>query len=130
MLTATIKPVSKLLNTLPSKIYANGPHRRVINATNLVRIAPDSIGLSLKQDNRKVTLGEDNMKVSEFSIRANDVVYVKNLGRQIRWDLVFYIEYLGPIIIVPAFYLLGKRQSYTWVQPVAAGMAIAHFLKR
>lgn len=57
-------------------------------------------------------------------------ITVKNLGRQIRWDLVFYIEYLGPILIIPACYLLGKRQKYQLVHHAAALMGVAHFIKR
>ena len=38
---------------------------------------------------------------------------MKNLGKQVRWENVFFIEYLGPIIIMPLFYLLGKSENYT-----------------
>jgi len=55
---------------------------------------------------------------------------MKNLGKQIRWEHVFYIEYLGPILIMPLFYLLGKRESYTEVQTVALVMGILHYVKR
>ena len=57
-------------------------------------------------------------------------VQVKNLGKQIRWEYVFYIEYLGPILIIPTFYFLGKRSQYTWVHPLAAVMGVTHYLKR
>ena len=55
---------------------------------------------------------------------------MKNLGKQIRWEMVFYIEYLGPIIILPLFYILGKRESYTEIQNAALVMGVLHYLKR
>lgn len=55
---------------------------------------------------------------------------LKNLGKQIRWEMVFYIEYLGPIIILPLFYFLGKRESYTDTQTIALVLGVLHYLKR
>jgi very-long-chain enoyl-CoA reductase len=47
-----------------------------------------------------------------------------------RWKHVFYIEHLGPILIMPIFYLLGKRELYTDVQVIALLMVLLHHLKR
>ena len=55
---------------------------------------------------------------------------VKNLGPQIKWNYVFYIEYAGPIIIFPIFYLLGNKEQYNEIQLIALVMAILHYLKR
>jgi very-long-chain enoyl-CoA reductase len=59
-----------------------------------------------------------------------NILAVKNLGKQIRWEMVFYIEYLGPILILPLFYLLGKKESYTNVQTVGLVLGVLHYLKR
>lgn len=55
---------------------------------------------------------------------------VKNLGPQIKWNYVFYIEYAGPILIFPLLYLLGKRDQYNEIQCLALIMTILHYLKR
>jgi very-long-chain enoyl-CoA reductase len=55
---------------------------------------------------------------------------LKNLGKQIRWEHVFYIEYLGPILIMPLFYLIGKKELYTDIQCVALVMGLLHYIKR
>ena len=55
---------------------------------------------------------------------------MKNIGKQVKWDYVFYIDYLGPIIIIPAFYFLGKREAYSLIQPMAAIMGVSHYVKR
>lgn len=54
----------------------------------------------------------------------------KNLGPQIRWDYVFYIEYAGPLIIFPLLYLLGHKDQYNEIQVIALAMAIIHYVKR
>ena len=55
---------------------------------------------------------------------------MKNLGKQVKWENVFFIEYLGPIIILPLFYVLGKQEQYTEVQRAALVMGVLHYLKR
>ena len=40
------------------------------------------------------------------------------------------MEYLGPIVIVPLLYSLGKKKDYSLRQSLAAIMAVSHFLKR
>jgi|JI61114BRNA_FD_contig_31_7456461_length_365_multi_2_in_0_out_0_1 very-long-chain enoyl-CoA reductase len=57
-------------------------------------------------------------------------INIKNLGPQIKWDYVFYIEYGGPLIIFPLFFLLGKREQYNEIQYLALFMTIIHYVKR
>lgn len=55
---------------------------------------------------------------------------VKNLGKQIQWDYVFFVEYGGPLVIFPLLFLMGDRERYGHVQIVALVMAVLHYLKR
>ena len=55
---------------------------------------------------------------------------LKNLGTQIKWNYVFYIEYAGPLIIFPLLFLLGHKADYNEIQYLALVMAIIHYVKR
>jgi very-long-chain enoyl-CoA reductase len=59
-------------------------------------------------------------------------VVLKDLGPQIGWQTVFLIEYLGPLVIHPAFYFgfaaFGATHSST--QTLTLIMTVLHFLKR
>jgi hypothetical protein len=49
------------------------------------------------------------MPLRFVKLPKDKVLNLKNLGTQIRWEYVFYIEYLGPILILPIFYLIGDK---------------------
>ena len=85
--------------------------------------------LSYKDGQTKVVLS-DNEKNLKFITIPESGLNLKNLGLQIRWEHVFYIEYLGPILILPLFYVLGKKELYTPIQTVALVLGILHYLKR
>ena len=55
---------------------------------------------------------------------------IKNLGSQIRWEMVFYIEYLGPILILPLFYFLGRKEQYNEIQLLGLVLGVLHYVKR
>ncbi|KAJ2646848.1 3-oxo-5a-steroid 4- dehydrogenase, partial [Coemansia sp. RSA 1285] len=61
---------------------------------------------SLYPDRQRLTVGEAKMVLekdaglTKYSIGDGDVVYLKDLGPQISWRTVFYIEYLGPMVRV------------------------------
>ena len=70
------------------------------------------------------------MPLKVAQITENTVLNLKNLGPQIKWNSVFYIEYAGPLIILPLFFLLGKREEYNEIQVIALVMGIIHYVKR
>jgi very-long-chain enoyl-CoA reductase len=87
--------------------------------------------LSAKQPNSEPKpITTEEATIQELGLTEESVVLVKNLGKQIGWSTVYYLEYLGPIVIVPALYAIGDRKQYGLSQHLAAGMAVAHFLKR
>ena len=72
----------------------------------------------------------DNEMPLKYAKLPTNTLNLKNLGKQIRWEMVFYIEYLGPIIILPLFYLLGRREAYTQIQTVGLILGVLHYIKR
>ena len=65
--------------------------------------------ISTKVEGEKKVFSDDAMPLRVANITPATELNVKNLGPQIRWNYVFYIEYAGPLIIFPLLYLLGKK---------------------
>lgn len=78
--------------------------------------------------------------VSDEFFTESDVetLYVKDLGPQISWRMVFIFEYLGPIIIHSLFYHLSKKPELhaagsrynPYLNRLAYLLILAHYLKR
>ncbi|VVT53835.1 uncharacterized protein SAPINGB_P003774 [Magnusiomyces paraingens] len=63
------------------------------------------------------------------------IIYVKDLGPQIQWRTVFFIEYFGPLLIHPIFYfgqkaIYGSTFEHSRVQQLAFIFTMLHFIKR
>ena len=86
----------------------------------------------------KVPLLEDDKTLESLNLRSGDKVYVKDLGPQIGWRTVFFVEYAGPLLIHPLVYLLaphvwasfGLSFTYSTVQQVTLVLVLLHFAKR
>eukprot|EP00921_Rhytidocystis_pertsovi_P010846 GHVQ01017473.1.p1 GENE.GHVQ01017473.1~~GHVQ01017473.1.p1 ORF type:complete len:316 (+),score=34.65 GHVQ01017473.1:248-1195(+) len=52
-------------------------------------------------------------RLSSFGVTDGVSLYLKDLGVQISWRLVFVVEYLGPVMIFPLVYFL-PTWVYTW----------------
>lgn len=75
-------------------------------------------------------------------LKDGDTVIFKDLGPQISWKIVFLIEYLGPLLLYPVFYLQPKlvygeaavdTVQTAWAKEVQFSALIAwsiHYLKR
>jgi very-long-chain enoyl-CoA reductase len=70
---------------------------------------------------------------------ASYTLVFKDLGLQIGWDTVFYIEYFGPILMHSLFYWLpqlfysqpgGGYPAKSYVQTLAYVCVVAHYVKR
>lgn len=88
---------------------------------------------STKRKKRDIVLESDS-PISSF-LNQSTTVYVKDLGPQIGWRTVFFIEYFGPLFIHPIFYFLqqpiyGKTFDHSRVQQLAFILTMLHFLKR
>lgn len=90
--------------------------------------APD--GKDPSSDKKDYVLHSSD-KLASFASNEYVLCYVRDLGPQISWRTVFLLEYLGPIIIHPAFYF-GYYQdaSKTTVQTIVFVCIMLHFVKR
>lgn len=76
--------------------------------------------------------------LSELGIKNNTVLTFKDIGPQIGYSTVFYLEYFGPMVFVglwalrPSFiYGSGAtNQPYHWVSQLGIVCWMAHFMKR
>ncbi|KAK9368136.1 3-oxo-5-alpha-steroid 4-dehydrogenase-domain-containing protein [Lipomyces kononenkoae] len=73
--------------------------------------------------------------LDKYDLQDNSIIYVKDLGYQIGWQTVFYIEYGGPLFIHLIFYFLqkpiyGKVFEHSATQKAVFYMVMLHFLKR
>jgi len=74
---------------------------------------------------------DDNLRsVNSYGIVANSAITVKDIGSQVLWKTVFYVEYLGPILVAGICYLLGKSDNYTYTQKVGFALFLVHYIKR
>ncbi|TRY53187.1 Ubiquitin domain-containing Steroid reductase [Cryptosporidium tyzzeri] len=75
-------------------------------------------------------------KLEDYGIENGTTLYFKDLGVQISWRLVFFIEYLGPIIIFPIFYffptlIYGEPAPPKSIsQKLTFALALCHYIKR
>ena len=93
------------------------------------KINPNRIRLTVLSKDKQVPLADDLSNI------AKDV-YIKDLGPQISWRLVFMIEYFGPILIHTILYQLSLyyKPSSSVISPNVAKtvyfMHIIHYAKR
>ena len=79
-------------------------------------------------------LKDDSAKLQPL-LKGLNTVYFKDLGPQVSYRLVYMLEYLGPMLLHPAFYNFPKlfyrlALPHSTVQKVAAFMITGHFIKR
>lgn len=96
-----------------------------------VNVPENQLALSfMNEKHEKVQINDESKTLEQLGIAPLSKINVKDLGKQIKWEHVFYIQYLGPIIIIPLSYFMGKRQNYQLTQHMAAIMGVTHFIKR
>ncbi|CDO92850.1 unnamed protein product [Kluyveromyces dobzhanskii CBS 2104] len=77
-------------------------------------INTNRLRLTYLKENKHVAIGPSDLNDvgKKHIFDSVDEWYVKDLGRQISWRLVFFIEYLGPILIHTVVYLLSLNASF------------------
>lgn len=65
--------------------------------------------LSQTVEGKKSAYGDDSMPLRIAKIGNETDLNLKNLGPQMKWHYVFYVEYAGPLIIFPLLFLLGYK---------------------
>jgi len=121
----------------------------------VVECDPNASVLTLKQqfakdtrievNRQRFTIGtrtgpalKDQHNISKYGLKDGDVLVFKNLGRQIGYSTVFFIEYAGPLFLYPIFFLRPQliygagadEKPYSTAQLIALVCFAAHFIKR
>ena len=84
---------------------------------------------------RGTPLADHSKKMSTYIETPTVTLYFKDLGPQIGWDTVFYIEYAGPIVMTLALLafrksIYGKDTALTLNQKLGVFMVLLHYIKR
>lgn len=94
--------------------------------------------LTYSKESKQVPITNDAF----FQDNEHSELFVKDLGPQVAWRLVFFIEYLGPILIHSLMYYLSTRPDMIerfhkynaprspMLNKVAYYMVLAHYVKR
>ncbi|TID30692.1 hypothetical protein CANINC_000608 [Pichia inconspicua] len=141
MVNIIINPTSKHLkkincdttpNTRVSNIIDAYASKNNVSDPNRIKFSylPDGDKTSKKKVTLKnyLTLKENGL---DFEKEPTINVYAKDVGPQIGWRTVYFIEYLGPMIIHSIFYYLyydPSKMNYT--QLAAFNITLLHYLKR
>ncbi|KAJ1887880.1 3-oxo-5a-steroid 4- dehydrogenase [Kickxella alabastrina] len=101
-------------------------------ASNVKSMYPDRQRLTFGD---KKTVLESGDSLSKYGVSNDDTVFIKDLGPQIGWQTVFYIEYLGPIIFHYIVYnfpriFYGVNFEHSEIQRRVYLLVMAHFVKR
>lgn len=105
-------------------------------------INTNRLRLTYQKESKFVSITTDELLKGEVNRNGDVELFVKDLGPQISWRLVFLVEYFGPIFIHSVFYYLSTlknvnekfHSSSSEYNPVLNKilylMVIAHYLKR
>ncbi|KAJ2396159.1 3-oxo-5a-steroid 4- dehydrogenase [Coemansia sp. RSA 2559] len=98
-------------------------------------------GKMICPDRQRLTIGESKevleagTGLAKYNISDGEMVFLKDLGRQIGWQTVFYIEYFGPIMFHYLIYnfpsiIYGRTFEHSEVQRRVYLLVMGHFIKR
>ena len=90
-------------------------------------------GQQAKDKNQKPVVLEDERSLISYGVKDGSVIILKDLGPQISWRMVFFLEYLGPLLIHQAYLIHSiyfAKRELGLVQLLAYAMVTFHFLKR
>lgn len=126
------RSIQSLSEDFPS-LSVNDIVQKIASSNNL----PESrIRLTRKTATRQEPLGKDQL-LSDFfdgpQLKQGIDLYVKDLGPQIGYQTVFFLEYLGPILIqtvIHTYFVRWKKVTQLQTQQLAYILSILHFTKR
>ena len=139
----SIKKPSKGAKNLPDEIKLgdNATTEELLNLvsketklnTNRIRLTVKS-ELSSDKGKKDVALRK-NDSLSQFAVDENVHVFVRDLGPQISWKSVIFIEYIGPLLISPIFFfcpklIYGVDEGHTYRQWLIFIAVMLHYIKR
>jgi len=107
--------------------------------SKIKKLTPNRQKLALGLERDSVILSDDRQTLqSTFKDAKEALVYLKDLGPQISWQMVFVIEYLGPLLLYPLLALRldilygpgASKDKLNWVQLLALACWTGHYIKR
>lgn len=102
----TVKPRSKNLKAVT--LFSVENFESILEQiSKLNNIDINRLRLTYKKENKQIPISSFDY----FKDNAESVVYIKDLGPQISWRLVFIVEYFGPILVHSILYALHVRVS-------------------
>lgn len=104
--------------------------KRKIISNCCLSVSANRVGVSLENGEKKIFMGIDNKKLTDYGVVQGSIIIVKDLGPQISWRLVYVIEYLGPLLIAFLFFVKNNHFNNASVTNVAFIMFSFHYLKR
>jgi len=81
----------------------------------------------------KVVLEDEQRSLISYGVQGGDTLVLKDLGPQISWRTVFFLEYLGPLLVHQAYAwhaVYGQGRVLSLVQLLAYLCVTLHFVKR
>lgn len=149
MVTIELKSKRSKISKLPKSINVASSD----NVSSIIAAISKSTGLSIHR--LRLTIPNSDQKpespkskkdthlistnlISSYLVSPTDdtlAVYVKDLGPQIGWRTVFFIEYFGPLLIHPLFFffqkeIYGFRFEHSRAQQLTFIFVMLHFIKR
>ncbi|ODV93138.1 hypothetical protein PACTADRAFT_35774 [Pachysolen tannophilus NRRL Y-2460] len=139
-----VKPRSKNLREIKVNTTPNTIIQDIINEYAKVNnnINPNRVRLTVSSEDdestkrpKQIVLQNDKTVQQNNLVCLNEkeatIVYAKDLGPQISWKLVFFLEYLGPLIIHPIFYfVIFPPERFNLVSLLSYILIMLHFMKR
>ncbi|KAF8473466.1 synaptic glycoprotein SC2 [Kalaharituber pfeilii] len=135
--TIQLKSRGRPIKRLPSSVDVN-PNAPVSELASKISSAT---GLSVHR--LRLTKASDGSVLTSLNLENQTTVNVKDLGPQIGWRTVFIIEYLGPLLIHPLFFIPTLRTYLyphlpasiatappTATQALLLTLTVIHFVKR
>ena len=126
------KKGTKAVEKLP--LNHNDKIRDIINLIKLkfnISLSSNRIGLYfVNNKNKKIYLTNKDRSLSSYNFEESYEIIVKDFGLQIDWRFVYVVEYLGPFLIFPFFYLLNLHKSANLTQNIGLLMGLFHYGKR
>lgn len=143
MVNLLIVPRSKTLKKINCDTEPNAKVQAIINAYAKVNdIEPNRVKLSYvfdadssktKKPVRRTLNNYQTLEENGLDFEHSDTLEVgaKDVGPQIGWRTVYFIEYLGPVIIHSLFYFgFYDPTNNTYTQKAAYILTLFHYLKR
>ena len=140
-----VKSRSKSLRDTAVDTSKNTTLASILNeiSRNNKNISKNRLRLTYLKESKQVPITSDAF-FKETTLDSDFPLYVKDLGPQISWRLVFIIEYFGPILVHTCMWYLSRDPEFVakWgsssfktstnaeLNKAAYYMILAHYLKR